>query len=109
MEIACHTFAHANLGSLDDNAMCLEVRKGLNSLLELFGDRVAPLLAYPYGIPPRRELLLDEVGISASFLVTGGWIRDTDAGRRFSWPRWNVVAGNTASGFRARLRGWFCE
>ncbi len=94
-----HTMHHPNLGALDPAAASAEVAACTDWLATLPNVQIIPVVAYPYGIPPRSAIAAD-----FGLRVSGGWIRG--AVRRDGIPRWNVPAGLSDKGFRARLRGW---
>ncbi len=95
-----HTMNHPNLGALDADTVADEVRSCSEWLSQLPGVRTVPVLAYPYGIPPRFG-----APIMYGLMVRGGW--HMRASVKGAIPRWNVPAGISDNGFRLRLRGWF--
>lgn len=102
-----HTMHHMNLGALSTAEAECDLQAAAGWLQERFPS-TAPVVAYPYGIPPRdREAAVHSAGLTHGLNVAGGWWH---AGRTVSLlavPRWNVPAGISVSGFRLRLRGWF--
>lgn len=102
-----HSWRHANLGALDTATVRQEVRATAGWLAAHAGAAAVPVLAYPYGIPPRDpEGALAGAEVTQALGVAGGWMSGGD--RRAPWhlPRWNVPAGISPHGFRLRLRGW---
>jgi peptidoglycan/xylan/chitin deacetylase (PgdA/CDA1 family) len=102
-----HSWRHANLGALDTATVQEEVRATAAWLAAHAAAAVVPVLAYPYGLPPRdAEAALAGVGVTQALCVAGGWMTDGDGRAPWHLPRWNVPAGISPHGFRLRLRGW---
>ncbi len=102
-----HSWRHANLGALDSATVQQEVRATAAWLAAHAATVAVPVLAYPYGIPPRDpEAALADAGVTQAVCVAGGWITSHDARAPWRLPRWNVPAGISPHGFRLRLRGW---
>ncbi len=102
-----HSWRHANLGALDAATVRQEVRATTAWLAKHAATAAVPVLAYPYGIPPRDpDAALADAGVAQALCVTGGWMTSHDARAPWRLPRWNVPAGISPHGFRLRLRGW---
>lgn len=111
-----HTMAHANLGALAAAAARAQVADAAAWLAARLAPTagaaaIVPVLAYPYGIPPRdAEAALADTGVTHALRVAGGWmppgIPPGTPPARWQLPRWNVPAGVSMEGFRLRLRGW---
>jgi peptidoglycan/xylan/chitin deacetylase (PgdA/CDA1 family) len=102
-----HSWRHANLGALDSVTVRQEVRATAAWLATHAATAAVPVLAYPYGIPPRDAAgSLADAGVEQALCVAGGWMTGGDARAPWHLPRWNVPAGISSRGFRLRLRGW---
>jgi peptidoglycan/xylan/chitin deacetylase (PgdA/CDA1 family) len=102
-----HSWRHANLGALDTATVRQEVRATAAWLAAHAAAAAVPVLAYPYGIPPRDpDAALADAGVTQALCVAGGWMTGHDARAPWHLPRWNVPAGISPHGFRLRLRGW---
>jgi peptidoglycan/xylan/chitin deacetylase (PgdA/CDA1 family) len=102
-----HSWRHANLGALDTATVHQEVRATAAWLAAHAAAAAVPVLAYPYGIPPRdADAALADAGVTQALCVAGGWMTGHDARAPWHLPRWNVPAGISPHGFRLRLRGW---
>jgi peptidoglycan/xylan/chitin deacetylase (PgdA/CDA1 family) len=100
-----HTRSHSNLGALTAEEVVEEIEGTSHWLETLAPHQTVPVLAYPYGIPPAITSPAALAGMRFALRVSGGWIQ---AGHRldpFHVPRWNIPAGLSLRGFRARLRG----
>jgi peptidoglycan/xylan/chitin deacetylase (PgdA/CDA1 family) len=105
-----HSWRHANLGALDAATVQQEVRATAAWLAAHATTAAVPVLAYPYGIPPRdAPAALAGTGVTQALCVAGGWMTHGDARAPWHLPRWNVPAGISRHGFRLRLRGWLAE
>lgn len=54
--IAGHTWEHANIARLGEDAQIAEVEKGFSALTEVVGRHVAPFFRFPYLRAPESEL-----------------------------------------------------
>lgn len=102
-----HTMRHPNLGAVSPERAVREISDAHRWLEERYSHKLAPAIAYPYGIPPRP---LDMTGqldaVSYGLMVSGGWAKRGGQHNHWAFPRWNIPAGISADGFRLRLRGW---
>jgi peptidoglycan/xylan/chitin deacetylase (PgdA/CDA1 family) len=105
LSLGSHSWSHANLARLEDDALARELARPLLWLRDRFPGRVGPWLAYPYGSESAlvRRAAAD-AGYAAAFLVRGGWFDPASVGS-MAMPRLNVPAGLTLDGLRARLVG----
>ena len=100
-----HTWSHANLSVLSDDAMREELVRPATWLRNHLGSSPR-FISYPYGLYSSRvEAVVEACGYDAAFRVDGGWIHDEPRTRRFAVPRYNVPAGLSLDGFRLRLAG----
>jgi hypothetical protein len=104
-DIGNHTARHVNLGVFGMEEAVAEVRDAARVLEAAFPGQTVPLLAYPYGLAPPSPLPA-AAGMTAGFLVTGGWLGPRQAATGAQVPRLNVPAGISAPRFTAQLRGW---
>jgi peptidoglycan/xylan/chitin deacetylase (PgdA/CDA1 family) len=110
LTIGAHTWSHANLAALDDEALAEELAKPLDWLRGRF-DSVKPWLAYPYGLwSPRVVDAAQRAGYTLAVRVDGGWLRGrSNSVDVYTLPRYNVAAGLTSEGFALRASGMFCQ
>jgi peptidoglycan/xylan/chitin deacetylase (PgdA/CDA1 family) len=105
--IGNHSFGHLNLGVLSDDELVSQLQDAEETLKALVGRAYIPVLAYPYGIPPRSpQHSLPSASVMFGLCVSGGWYKTGAARDPYHVPRLNVPSGITASGFRRCLRGW---
>lgn len=103
--VGSHTWSHANLASLDAAEIAREVERPLNWLRTEFGEKAIPWLAYPYGLDSEEAHRAAADALYAGGLrIGGGWHKASDVSA-FARPRFNVPAGLSLAGFRARLTG----
>jgi peptidoglycan/xylan/chitin deacetylase (PgdA/CDA1 family) len=102
-----HTYEHVNLGASKNPEIENEVRRAADWLRAHVGDAYIPVLAYPFGIPPRKsDQLFHEKLITFALLASGGWFAGEQRTDQYHVPRWNVPSGVSYFGFKRRLRGW---
>ncbi len=107
LTLGAHTWSHPNLSTLPDAELGPELARP-REWLSRFGERVLPVLTYPYGRAGARvEREAEAAGYRAALRVDGGWLPPT-RGSLFALPRLNIPAGLTADGFALRLGGLFC-
>lgn len=107
LTLGAHTWSHANLASLDGEALHRELDTTLPWLRDRWPERTVPWLAYPYGLhsdSARRAAAQAE--FRGGFLINGGWHRAPLADP-FAIPRLHVSARLSESGFAARVAGLF--
>jgi peptidoglycan/xylan/chitin deacetylase (PgdA/CDA1 family) len=105
VDLAPHSWSHAVLSTLQADQLDTELSRPMEWLRRQCG-RVAPWLAYPYGVASdavRRRA--GELGYEGGLNITGGWLKSPRPDR-FSLPRLAVPAGLSVSGFRLRLAGF---
>ena len=104
LRVGSHSWSHAALPGLDQEALAQELARPL----EWLRSRVAePLLwlSYPYGLSsPTVARAAEQAGYQAACLVSGGWL-PTTIPDRFALPRLNLPRGLSANGFRLRTAG----
>lgn len=102
-----HTFDHVNLGILTTADAREQIQLADAWLQDRFPQQYLPVLSYPFGIPPvERAIVVEGSPVVHGLQISGGWCRAPYAVSPMAVPRWNVPAGISAHGFRARLRGW---
>jgi len=107
LTLGAHTWSHPNLSTLLDAELGPELARP-REWLSRFGERVLPVLTYPYGRAGARvEREAEAAGYRAALRVDGGWLPPS-RGSFFALPRLNIPAGLTADGFALRLGGLFC-
>jgi peptidoglycan/xylan/chitin deacetylase (PgdA/CDA1 family) len=96
-----HTRSHADLTSLDDDALDAQLRGSREDLQALLGDDVA-FLAYPYGRHDERVLRAAQAaGYRAAFSVQPGFNRpDVD---RYRIRRLDVFGTDSAAALRRKI------
>ncbi len=110
VSIGNHSMRHANLGALSFDGARDEIQSVSQWLDARCSSSVIPVVAYPYGIPPRDPFdVLLAVGLRFGLLVSGGWIASTSEVADARTPRWNVPAGLSDRGFQVRIRGWLAN
>lgn len=106
--LGSHSWSHANLSQLSDDALAIE----LSRPLEWLRARVEPStawIAYPYGAFDRRVALAAELaGYSGGLGISGGWIPRAPT-ERMALPRLNIPPGLSQAGFLLRSSGLLCE
>jgi len=102
--VASHSWSHARLDRLPDDALADELRRSLVWLCERIpGTR--PWLAYPYGIgSPAVVAAARAVGYQATFRISGE-AGASGGATGFEFARMNVPAGMSASGLALRTAG----
>jgi peptidoglycan/xylan/chitin deacetylase (PgdA/CDA1 family) len=106
LKLGNHTQGHPNLGALSNADTAAQVSTADVWLRRFAGDRLVPVLAYPYGIPPRHpEASVPQSAARFAVLASGGWHSTSALNHPLRVPRWNVPAGMSTAGFVARLRG----
>jgi peptidoglycan/xylan/chitin deacetylase (PgdA/CDA1 family) len=103
--VGSHTWSHANLANLAPADLAREVRQSRAWLKAEFGERTIDWLAYPYGLDSAaaRRAVAD-ASYSGALRISGGWHRAHEVSP-FARPRFNVSAGLSVAGLRARLLG----
>jgi len=104
LRLGSHSWSHAALPSLDQEALVQEVARPLEWLRSHVAN---PLLwlSYPYGLSsPAVARAAQQAGYQAACLVSGGWL-PTTIPDRFALPRLNLPRGLSANGFRLRTAG----
>ncbi len=110
VSIGNHSMRHANLGALSRDNALEELRSAGDWLKMHCSSSIIPVVAYPYGIPPRESVgVLQALGLRFGLLVRGGWLTSTSQVSDAMTPRWNVPAGLSDRGFRIRARGWLAN
>lgn len=100
---ASHSWSHANLSRLPPQRVLEELRRTEDWLQERPLARV-PWLAYPYGLAPTGMDIIQEMGYAGAMLVQGSWFHATEVPRAMI-PRFNIPAGLSIEGFKARVSG----
>jgi peptidoglycan/xylan/chitin deacetylase (PgdA/CDA1 family) len=106
LTLGSHTWSHPNLTRLDPSELHEELTAP-RRWLEQFGDRVIPIISYPYGLANDAVCAASRsAGYIAGLMVEGGWMkgepRDNEA---FTIPRLNIPAGVSDAGFALRTSG----
>jgi peptidoglycan/xylan/chitin deacetylase (PgdA/CDA1 family) len=110
-----HTYDHANLAVLSAVDVASQLERAWLWLSTEVPLALVPVVAYPYGLVPQDLSAMQHVPNTAFGLcVTGGWMHAYEPAARgtrraLSLPRWNVPAGISLQGFRARLRGFLAR
>ena len=103
--VGSHTWSHANLASLTVSELQREMEQSMGWVRAEFGDKAVPWLAYPYGLDSEAvQRAAAAAHYAGAVRIGGGWHKATEVGP-FARPRFNIPAGLTISGFRARLTG----
>jgi peptidoglycan/xylan/chitin deacetylase (PgdA/CDA1 family) len=103
--IGSHTWSHPNLASLEIAEIVTEVRRSREWLREEFGEKVVDWLAYPYGLESvQARVAVADASYAGALCIGGGWHRTAEVSR-FARPRFNIGAGLSVAGLRARLHG----
>lgn len=103
--VGSHSWSHANLASLAASDIAIEVERSRDWLLDEFGTKVVPWLAYPYGLESEesRRTVANALYVGA-LRIGGGWHCATDMSA-FARPRLSIPGNLSLAGFRARLLG----
>jgi peptidoglycan/xylan/chitin deacetylase (PgdA/CDA1 family) len=110
-----HSHDHANLAVLSATEVASQLERAWRWLNSEVPAALVPVVAYPYGLAPHDLAALQNVpGTAFGLCVTGGWLPAYQPAahgtrRALSLPRWNVPAGISVPGFRARLRGFLAR
>lgn len=104
LTLGSHTWGHPNLTRLTTSELTEELNAP-QRWLNRFGDRVLPVISYPYG---RANTAVHEAarkaGYVAGLMIDGGWAGSRQAGQ-FVLPRLNIPAGVSEAGFTVRAAG----
>lgn len=107
VELGNHTMTHVNLASIETAVAVQEISEADAWLKARYPSSYVPIVAYPYGYPPKQASeVLRTTQIRHGLLVSGGWSRGMYRAKEHSFPRWNVPAGISLAGFRLRLNGY---
>ncbi len=102
-----HTMTHPNLGALTTPEVLEELNQAHAWLRAFVPERHVPVVAYPFGHAPRDPAAAVPTTVALhGLMVTGKWASHDQPPLPLAYPRWNVPAGLSTQGFRARLRGW---
>ncbi len=105
LALGAHSWSHPNLARLGGTALAEECTRP-RAWLQQFTQRALPWVAYPYGLSSDEvEGAVAAAGYAGGLLIEGGWSRGPSV-PPFRTPRYNVPAGISRDGFRARLAGW---
>lgn len=102
--LGSHTWSHPSLPSLNPDELSDELSAPRDWLAQ-FGDRVLPIISYPYGHANSAvSAAARKAGYVAGLMVDGGW---TAAGHAnaLAVPRLNIPAGVSDDGFVIRSAG----
>jgi len=103
--VGSHSWSHLNLAGLPAGDLVSEVRQSRAWLKTEFGEKMTDWLAYPYGLDSiEARAAVGDAGYVGALRVTGGWHRSSDVSP-FARPRFNVHAGLSVAGLKARLTG----
>jgi peptidoglycan/xylan/chitin deacetylase (PgdA/CDA1 family) len=103
--VGSHTWSHRNLASIEIAEVASEVRRSREWLHAEFGDKAIDWLAYPYGLESAQaRVAVAEASYAGALRVDGGWHRAREVSP-FARPRFNVGAGFSVAGLRARVHG----
>lgn len=109
IEIASHTWSHANLTMLSEEECRSDFVRAADWLRQRF-QKDPCWLSYPYGLySPAAQRAAAAIGHSGAFRIEGGWLpRSLEHRDVFRLPRLNVPAGLSREGFALRLAGLLC-
>lgn len=110
IEMASHTWSHANLVRLSEEDCRSEFARAANWLRERF-QKDPSWLSYPYGLcSPAAQRAAAAIGHLGAFRIDGGWLpRSLERADVFRLPRLNIPAGLSRAGFALRLAGLLCD
>jgi peptidoglycan/xylan/chitin deacetylase (PgdA/CDA1 family) len=104
--VGSHTWSHASLTNLDENAVAKELARSRSWLRDRYGEAYVDVVSYPFGHwSPSVEKTAESCGYQAALALTKGSIRAGTTTHRFRLPRMNVPAGLSETGMRIRM-GW---
>lgn len=104
LSLGSHTWGHPNLTRLTASELTEELHAP-QRWLNRFGDRVLPVISYPYGRADATvHAAARAAGYVAGLMIDGGWA-GTAAQGGFVLPRLNVPAGVSDAGFALRTAG----
>lgn len=104
VRLQAHGWGHANMETLEPEAVETECEEVLGWLADHGGDQ-PPLLAYPYGrVSPEAEKVVRE-HFSGAVLVSGGIFQPDSLPNRYRIPRINVDRRLSAQGMELRTSG----
>ena len=104
LTVGSHTWSHANVATLDDDALGREMARPLGWLREHVATAI-PWLAYPYGrSSPAAEQAATRVGYAGSLLISGGWTTRPPRSVQ-AVPRLDVPGEVSLDGFALRIAG----
>lgn len=107
LTVGAHSWSHANLPSLEDEALTRELADVMPWLEARWPGRTVAWIAYPFGLESRivREAA-KRAGFVGALRIDGGRYRAPVADA-FATPRFHVSSRITASGFAARAFGLY--
>lgn len=108
IEMASHTWSHANLTALSEADCRRELARADAWVRKRFG-RASRWLSYPYGLfDQAAQRAAEAVGHVGALRIDGGWLpRSPTQQDAFRLPRLNVPAGLSGEGFGLRVSGLF--
>ena len=109
IELASHSWSHANLARLSEEECRSDLARAADWLRQRFHEDPR-WLSFPYGLySPTTLRAAAAVGHSGAFRIDGGWLpHSPERGDVFRLPRLNVPAGLSREGFALRLAGLLC-
>lgn len=104
--LGSHTWGHPNLAALSPAEVSRELAESRSWLRDRFAGRWVPWISYPYGgVSDAVQQLAAATGYRAGLCITGGRAGRTAWKTPHALPRYNVPAGLSRRGFRARVGG----
>ena len=104
--LGSHTWSHPYLPSLSYEEVSRELTQSWSWLRDRFPDRLVPWISYPYGgVSEDVEEVAAATGYRAGLGMVGGRVTPRAWNAPHALPRYNVPAGVSVRGFRARVGG----
>ena len=105
IKVGSHSWSHANLATLRSNDLDWEVTQSRAWLKSEFGDKAIDWFAYPYGLDSdAARQAVAAASYKGALRIDGGW-HEASQVSPFGRPRYNVPAGLSVAGLKARVLG----
>ena len=103
--VGSHSWSHSNLATLRSDDLDWEVAQSRAWLKSEFGEKAIDWFAYPYGLDSlAAQQAVAVASYKGALRIDGGW-HTASRVSPFGRPRYNVAAGLSVAGLKARVLG----